>query len=111
MSILNSCSGKRFLCLAGLLQASLLSAGNLFFNSDAEMGTAGFALWRLMNPKANPEMRFAQPAADPENPFQGKYSLRIDNPFGEFSSCGQKEYIFPPMPKLQSVVPCAEVKA
>ena len=50
MSILNTCSGKRFLCLAGLLQASLLSAGNLFFNSGAEMGTAGFALWRLMNP-------------------------------------------------------------
>lgn len=100
MSILNTCSGKRFLCLAGLLQASLLSAGNLFFNSGAEMGTAGFALWRLMNPKTNPEMRFSQPAADPENPFQGKYSLRIDNPFGEFFQLRTKRIHLPANAKV-----------
>ena len=100
MAILNTCSGKRLLCLAGLLQAGLLSAGNLFFNPGAEMGTAGFALWRLMDPKTNPEMQFSQPAADPENPFQGKYSLRIDNPFGEFFQLRTKRIHLPANTKV-----------
>ena len=109
MSILNTCSGKRFLCLAGLLQASLLSAGNLFFNSGAEMGTAGFALWRLMNPKTNPEMRFSQPIRKIR--FRENILCALTTRSANFSSCGQREYIFPPMPRSQSAAPCAEAKA
>lgn len=100
----NLFSGRKILCgagiTAGLFQTLLVSAGNLFFNPGAEMGTAGFSLWRLMNPKTNPEMRFAQPAADPEKPFRGKYSLRIDNPFGEFFQLRTKRIMLPAHAKV-----------
>lgn len=86
--------------LIGIFHTALLFSGNLFFNPGVEMGISGYVLHRFLDPKTNPGMMFPPLTADPEHPFQGKYSLRIENPFGEFFSLHTKRILLPANTKV-----------
>lgn len=81
-----------FLRLALLGLGFPLAAETLVFNSGFEMGTDGFMLTRILAPAANPNLKFIPLQNDTTNQTEGRQSLAILNPYGEFFELHSKGF-------------------
>src|SRR5574344_2062402 len=69
-----------------------LAAETLVFNSGFEMGTDGFMLTRILAPATNPNLKFIPLQNDTTNRTEGRQSLAIINPHGEFFELHSKGF-------------------
>lgn len=78
-----------------LLLAGSLHAENLFYNGSFELGKCGYSILRNFRPKVNTKFETHLPVLDRSTKAEGKFSLRIDNPYQEGYTLECREFNLP----------------
>lgn len=73
-----------------------LAAENLVFNPGFEMGSSGFAVYRLLRPDTNSGLEFRPLEIDAASPFEGKNALKLANPNSEYFQLRSREFQLKP---------------
>ena len=71
----------KLLLLPAVFAAGQLQAENLFYNGSFELGKCGYSFDRFYRPKVNPKLERNLPVLDETTKTEGRYSLRVDNPY------------------------------
>lgn len=90
----------KFLLVPAVFAAGALQAENLFFNGSFELGKCGYSFDRFYRPKVNPKLETHLPVLDESSKTEGRFSLRIDNPYQEECRLQCKDFILPPNAKV-----------
>lgn len=90
----------KLLLLPAVFAAGQLQAENLFYNGSFELGKCGYSFDRFYRPKVNPKLERNLPVLDKTTKTEGRYSLRVDNPYQEEYRVQCKDFILPANAKV-----------